>query len=82
MEGGSSWFYNGGWEIFKVSLHSWQRAANSLIHKDPPCIAYPLSFFKFCSAPLGKKNYVFLALDCLIFALNLFALLHISEKQL
>ena len=55
MEGGSSWFYNGGWEIFKVSLHSWQGAANSLIHKDPPYIAYPLSFFKFCSAPWVKK---------------------------
>ena len=23
-----SWFYNGGWEIFKVSLHRCQRGAN------------------------------------------------------
>ena len=33
---GGGWFYNGGWgggglEIFKVSLHSWQRGASSFI---------------------------------------------------
>ena len=25
------WFYNRGWEVFRVSLHSWQRGANPLI---------------------------------------------------
>ena len=29
MTGG--WFYNRGWEVFRVSLHSWQRGANLLI---------------------------------------------------
>ena len=23
------WFYNGGWKIFEVSLHSWKRDANT-----------------------------------------------------
>ena len=26
----------GGWEVFKVSLHSWQRGANTLFYEDPP----------------------------------------------
>ena len=29
--GGGFGFIMGGWEIFKVSLHSWQRGANPLV---------------------------------------------------
>ena len=39
-EGGIG-FEMGGWEICKVSLHSWQRSANLLFYEDPPYIAYP-----------------------------------------
>ena len=28
-------FIMGGWEIFKFSVHSWQRGANSLLCEDP-----------------------------------------------
>ena len=28
-------FIMGGWEIFKFSVHSWQRGANSLFCEDP-----------------------------------------------
>ena len=37
----------GGWEIFKVSLHSWERVANSLILWRPPVLLMPPFFFKF-----------------------------------
>ena len=43
-------FIMGRWEIFKVSLHSWQRGANPLILWKLPYIAYT-SFFKCCQAP-------------------------------
>ena len=36
-----------GWEIFKVSLHSWQRGTNPLFYEDPSYIAYPLLFSNF-----------------------------------
>ena len=39
--GGRGWFYNGGWEIFKVSLHSWQRDAKPLLYEDPPILPPP-----------------------------------------
>ena len=26
--GMGGWFYNRGWEVFKVCLHSWNRGAN------------------------------------------------------
>ena len=38
----------GGWEIFKVSLHSWQRGASLPILWRPLYIAYPSPFFKCC----------------------------------
>ena len=40
-------FIMGGWEIFKVSLHSWQRGANPTIlwTPPPPYIASPHSSF-------------------------------------
>ena len=36
-----------GWEIFKVSLHSWQRGAEPLFYEDPLILPIP-TFFKFC----------------------------------
>ena len=41
-------FKIGGWEIFKVSLHSWQRSASPPILWRHLYIAYPSPFFKFC----------------------------------
>ena len=41
-------FIMGEQEIFKVSLHSWQRGANPLFYEDNPYVAYP-TFLKFCS---------------------------------
>ena len=41
------WFYNGGWGLFKVSLHTWQRGANPPILWRPTLLPTPL-FFKFC----------------------------------
>ena len=35
------WFYNGGWEIFKVSLPSWQRDAKPVLYEDPPILSPP-----------------------------------------
>ena len=42
----------GGWEIFKVSLHGWQKGVNPPIswRPQPPYIAYP-PFSKFCPTP-------------------------------
>ena len=53
MGGSQEWevgFIMGGWEIFEVLLHSWQRGANPLILWRPPYIAY-LPFFKCCPPP-------------------------------
>ena len=41
-------FIVGEREIFKVSLHSWQKGANPLFYEDNPYVAYP-TFLKFCS---------------------------------
>ena len=35
------WFYNGGGEIFKVSLYSWQRDAKPVLYEDPPILSPP-----------------------------------------
>ena len=43
-------FYNGGWDTFKVSLHSWQRGANTLFYEDP---ILPTPFF---SNYVNKQN--------------------------
>ena len=47
MEMGEVGFIMGGWEIFKVCLHSWQRNANPLFYEDPHYITC-LLFFEFC----------------------------------
>ena len=47
--GGGVGFLMEGWEIFKVSFHSWWRGANLPILWRPPYIATPL--FKFCPIP-------------------------------
>ena len=46
--GERGWLYNGAWEIFKFSLHSWQRGANPLFSEDPLYWLPP--FFQFCSS--------------------------------
>ena len=50
MGGGGGFFYNGGWDTFKVSLHSWQRGANTLFYEDP---ILPTPFF---SNYVNKQN--------------------------
>ena len=47
MEGEGVGFIMEGWEIFKVSLHSWQRGTNPLFYEDPLLYCLPTSFFKF-----------------------------------
>ena len=48
-----------GWEIFKGSLHSWQRAANPLLNEDPSCIGYhPPPFFQFLSTTTTTPNFL------------------------
>ena len=63
---------NGGrWEIFKVSLHSWQRGANPLILWRPPYIAYP-PFLKCCPAPLPPTSLLPLTPPSPIFSVVMF----------
>ena len=42
-------FKMGGWEIFKVFLHSWQKGVNLTIMWRPPYIAYPPPLFPILS---------------------------------
>ena len=48
-------FIMGGWAIFKVSLHSWQRDANPPIFWRPPYIAYP-PFFQILYIPFPPNS--------------------------
>ena len=55
MRGEGVGFIIGGWKIFKVSLHSWQRCANPLFYEDPSsllnCLSPPQFFSNFEPSP-------------------------------
>ena len=42
--------------MFPLMFHIWQRDPNPPVLQDPPYIAYPTFFFKFCSNNTGLSN--------------------------